>query len=473
MTKFLFSLDNPDYLLPHKIGILALARVLRYCDRHRHDLLVAHQITYSITARELLLCWECEDSVAFSILKNNAYYLQDGLINSPCLEMAEEETFTFSQGLLNSFLQHNTHKKLSQEKKEFSFVVESEKSVLNFSVKAVSSCYYTGGIPQLFTKKRNFVSDAQVKSNIFPGMVLDENNPEKNLESIDKFLLLFFLPIEAPVVTLPPDSLGGRKGLILIEPYDLTMQVDIKVPRSFLSLTHSSPGAALLFYCSQSHYLKHIEQLDTEVYVLGSQKWNPKQKFIKKQVVRGPITNESLGLFTTFFQQLPNSIRVVKKETTKESEDKEKVFINSSHLLGTIADNLIKNNSWYDNLGTFFLSKQYYEKHTLSMFVDKYGDVTYQQIIGLGKIAWENYLDRKNIKAQSIYYRSLRTKVCYLLKSPTNEVTFNRNLLKLFPFYFDSFHQTQLDWKIIRDYILQAIFLYNSSTSTETNDEFN
>ena len=471
MTKFLFSLDNPDYLLPHKIGILALARVLRYCDRH--NLLVAHQITYFITPRELLLSWECKDSVAFSVLKNNAYYLQDGLINSPCLEMSEEEMFTFSQGLLTSFLQHNMHKKLSQEKKEFSFVVGSEESTLNFSVKAVSSCFYTGKIPQLFTNKEIFANEVQVKSNIFPGMVLDENNPKKNLESIDKFLLLFFLPIEAPVVTLPPDSLGGRKGLILIEPYDLTRQVEIKAPRSFLSLTHSSPGAALFFFCSQSHYLKHIEQLDAEVYVLGSQKWNPKQKFIKKQVVRGTVTNKSLNLFTTFSQQLPNSIRLVKKETTKENGDKEKVFINSSALLGTIADNLIKNNPWHDNLGTFFLSKQYYEKQTLSVFVDKYGDAVYQQVMSIGKMAWKNYLAQKNIKAQNLYYRSLRTKTCYLLKSPTNEATFKRNLLKLFPVYFDSFCQTQLDWRVIRDYILQAIFLYNSPTSTEINDEFN
>lgn len=468
MNNFIFLLDNPDYLLPHKIGILGLARVLSYGDRL--NLLAPNQITYSIHPRHINLSYECNDTIAFEVLKNIAYSIQDGLIDSPCLEMNEEERFVFTQGLLYSFLQHNTHKKFTGEKQEFSFTIGDD-IPFHTTTRVVSDCYYTSVIPGLFTQKKDFAPKVQIKSNNFPGMILDEHNPEKNLESIDKFLLLFFLPLEALIVSLSNDSLGARKGLVLIEPYDLIKQLETKVPRNLLFSFYSSFGDALLSFACQPHYKEHIDRLEKEIYVLGTQKWNSKQKFIKKKVVRPMTNNKTRELFKAFSLSIPNTARVVNTDSSVKVSEKEKTFISSSHLLGFIADNLISNNDWHYNLGQFLLTKQYYEKQTLKSFIQEHGDNHYKKVLFLSEAAWKAYVKSKKIKKATPNYRSLRVKTCYLLQSPTNEFSFKRNLSKLFPEKIDLFFATEHDWKIIRDCLLQSIFLYNFPNSIENNNE--
>ena len=471
MSNFTFSLDNPGYLLPHKIGILGLARVLSYGDRL--NLLAPNQITYSIDSREITLSYECSDIIAFSVLSKLAYSIQDGLIDSPCLEVTDEERFVFSQGLLFSFLQHNMHKKFTGEKKKLTFAVGDENIPFHVTIKTLSDCYYTSVIPKLFTKKGNYAHEILIKSNNFPGMILDENNPEKNLESIDKFLLLFFLPLEAPIVSLSGDSLGARKGLILIEPYDLTKQLDIRVPRNLLFSSYSSAGNALLSFICQEHYKEYVDQLEKEIYILGAQKWNLKQKFNKKKVVRARTTNDELEIFKVCSGHLPNTIKVIPSDSTQDVSQAEKTFINSSNLLGFIADNLLNNNLWYYNLGQFLLAKQYYEKQTLKLLIEKYGDNHYREILFISQTAWSLYVETKGIKRATPYYRSLRTKTCYLLNSPTNESSFTRNLSKFFPKEIDLVYSKERDWKIIRDCFLQSIFLYNFPTPTENKNESN
>jgi hypothetical protein len=471
LNNFTFSLDNPDHLLPHKIGILGLARVLSYGDRL--NLLAPNQITYSIDSREISLSYECSDIIAFSVLSKLAYSIQDGLIDSPCLEMTNEEKFVFSQGLLFSFLQHNMHKKFTGEKKEFTFAVGEDSIPFHVTTKALSDCYYTSVIPKLFTKKGNYAHEILIKSNNFPGMILDENNPEKNLESIDRFLLLFFLPLEAPIVSLSGDSLGARKGLVLIEPYDLIKQLDIKVPRNLLFSSYSSAGNALLSFICQKHYKEYVDQLEKEIYVLGAQKWNLKQKFIKKKVVRARTTNDELEIFKVCSGHLPNTIKVIPSDSIENVSQTEKAFINSSNLLGFIADNLLNNNLWHYNLGQFLLAKTYYEKQTLKLLIEKCGDNYYKEILHISQTAWSLYVAKKGIKKATPYYRSLRTKTCYLLQSPKNESSFTRNLSKLFPKELDLFYSKERDWKIIRDCFLQSIFLYNFPTPTENKNESN
>jgi hypothetical protein len=472
MSNFIFSLDNLEYLLPHKIGMLGLARVLSYCDRL--NLLTANQITYSINPREITLSYLCSDTIAFSILRNAAYCIQDGLIDSPCLEMTNEEKFVFSQGLLFSFLQHNMHKKFTGEKKELTFAIGDENIPFRTTTKVLSECYYTSTIPKLFTQKGDYASSVQIKSNNFPGMILDENAPEKNIESIDKFLLLFFLPLDAPIVSLSGDSLGARKGLVLIEPYDLTMQIKDKVPRNLLFSFYSSDGDALFSFICQENYKEYADRIEKEIYVLGTQKWNSKQKFIKKKVSRARTTTESLEIFKLCSSYLANTTRAIPIDSTKDVPEKEKTVINSSRLLGFIADNLLKNNPWYHNLGVqFLLTKQYYEKQTLNLLIEKCEDIHYQEIMLIGQTVWNSYVENKNIKKSTPYYRSLRTKTCYLLNSPTNESSFKRNFLKLFPKKLDLFYSKESDWRLIKDYMLQSIFLYNFPVQIENQNESN
>jgi hypothetical protein len=469
MSNFTFSLDNPDYLLPHKIGILGLARVLSYCDRL--NLLTPNQITYSINPREISLSYECTDTIAFNVLRKVAYSIKDGLIDSPCLEMTDEERFVFSQGLLSSFLQHNMHKKFTGELKEFNFVIGDDKIPFISKARALSDYYYMSAIPQLFTKKGDFATKVQIKSHNFPGMILDETKPEKNLESIDKFLLLFFLPLETPIISLSADLLGQRKGLVLIEPYDLAKQLNIKVPRNLLCAFYSSACDALLSFVCQQHYREYAENLDKEIYVLGSQKWNSKQKFIKKKVVRARINNKVLELFDIFSSHLPNTPKAIQTESNTDGTGIEKTFISSSRLLGFVADNLTSNTYWFYNLGHFLLTKKYYEKHTLNFLIDTYGDSSHKEMLSIGQTAWSLYVNSKGMKTATPSYRSLREKACYLLQSPTSKPSFTRNLSKLFPKELDLFYSKETDWRIIRDCILQSIFLYNFPTSTEITNE--
>jgi hypothetical protein len=469
MTEFIFSLDNPAYSLPHKIGILGLARVLDYCDRH--NLLSKDNVTYSINPRHIAISWNIKDSDVFEVLRTNAYAIREGLIDSPCLEINNEERLVFTQGLLSSYLQHNMHRRFTGEKKEFSFLIDNEKPAFNATVALLSNCYYTSIIPKLFTNQGSFAKQVLIKSNNFPGMTLDENSPAKNLEPIDRFLLLFFLPLETPVVSLAPDLLGQRKGLILIEPYNLIEQIKIKVPRKLICSYYSSGGDALFSFVAQPHYTEHIEAIETEAYILGAQKWNPKQKFIKKRVLRPKISSETLTLFKTFSDYLPTAIYSQQKEDTATDSPPAKTFISPSHLLGFIADNLILGQEWVHGLGQFLLTKQYYEKQTLINLIEENSSALHKKMLLHGNSIWREYFEKKRITTYTVYYRSIRKKVSYLLASPTNEAAFIRNFSKLFPREIDFFYSRESGWKLIRDCIVQSIFLYNFPTSKQTNDE--
>jgi hypothetical protein len=101
VTKFIFSLDDPTYLLPHKVGILGLAKVLDYCDRS--NLLTPLDIRFSIEPRTLTLNWQCSDIKAFSVLKKEAYQITDGIIDSPSLELSDEERYFLAKGCYHLF----------------------------------------------------------------------------------------------------------------------------------------------------------------------------------------------------------------------------------------------------------------------------------------------------------------------------------------------------------------------------------
>ena len=200
MTQFNFSLDDPSYLLPHKIGILGLTKVLAYCDRL--NLLQPSDISFSVHPRKLAVNWQCPDNVAFSILRNAAYQINNGLIDSPALELSDEERYFFSQGLLTTFFQHNTHRKFTGEPRELSFLVEDDKPPITPVIRPITECCYTQDIPKLFSKNGAFSPYITIKSHNFPGMIENEINPKKNLESIDKFILVFFVPIVGPIVSI-------------------------------------------------------------------------------------------------------------------------------------------------------------------------------------------------------------------------------------------------------------------------------
>ena len=472
MTKFTFSLDNPTYLLPHKVGILGLAKVLDYCDRMNE--LIPFDIDFGINQRDLTISWQCHDIEAFSILINAAYQIKDGMIDSPAMELSEEERYFFSQGLLSSFFQHNMHRKFTGENKELSFLIDKEKPPLTPSIRLVSECCYTTNIPKLFSKNGAFMPEMFIKSHNFPGMIEDETNPKKNLEPVEKFLLLLFLPLVAPVVSLSHDSLGARKGLILIEPHDLIAQSKDKIPRGFKHSIYSSSGDALL--SSLANSTGNIHELDKELYVLGTQQWNAKQRFIKKKVVRPKITDESLYLFRSFAELLPNQLNLSQKEIKKDNGDSvQKAFISTSSLLGFVSDNLVDGKPWHNDLGQYLLPKPYYERDTLLSMTQEYGSSDYKELMNFGRSLWEGYIKSKGVTAYSPYYKSLRTRAIYLLQSAKNKDAFLRNFSSLFPDGIDQLLSLETGWETIRDEILQSIFLYNlpklDKTETGSNDK--
>jgi len=462
MTEFTFSLDDPTYLLPYKVGLLGFAKVLDYCDRMNK--LTPFDINFSIKPRELTVSWQCWDIEAFSVFQGAAYQIKDGLINSPALELSEEERYFFSQGLLSSFFQHNMHRKFTGENKELSFLIKEDKPPLTSSIRVVSDCCYTRNIPKLFSRNGAFLPEVLIKSHNFPGMIEDEANPQKNLEPVEKFLLLFFLPLVAPVVTLSSDLLGARKGLILIQPHNLAIQCKSRISRGFMTSIYSSHGDAI--FSALAQYQVDIHSLDKEIYVLGTQRWNAKQKFIKKKVVRLHVSEESLELFKTFARLLPSQVNVSKKD---KEDSEQKAFIGTSVLLGFIADNLVEGKPWHHNLGKFLFAKPCYEKETLRLMTQEYGSKQYKETLDFGRSLWKAYIKSKGVKSYTPHYHSLKTRIAYSLSSVKNKDAFLRNFSVLFPSEMNHLLSLEKDWELIRDEILQAIFLYNLPKSTKPN----
>lgn len=367
MSQFNLSLFDPNTLLPHRAGIAGLALTLSGLDKNNAP------VQWEISKDAVSLNWNFSDKEAIEWLMEKAYEIQDGLLITPSLNLSPQGRYTFSQGILSTFLQYSRGGKEFDKTRARERNFEIDDAQITVSASELAWSYYTGGIKKptkkelknspnsvskktppgfldAFDKKGKFKHKVELCGRHLPGLIEDFTNGYYS-QSPELFFALLFLPLACNYYRLPPQKLIGkyRYALVIPEVNNLVAWVErrrLLSSRSYKDFCSPSAGEAglrLLFEEWLTGDLQQHQVRYCEVYQLGEQPWDGSQSGLKQAVYRVHASDTVLEIYQSAVSIFPAKV------LTKE----DKSWLSLSKVLPWIADNLISSRAWYSGFYEF------------------------------------------------------------------------------------------------------------------------
>ncbi|WP_198806975.1 type I-MYXAN CRISPR-associated Cas8a1/Cmx1 [Leptolyngbya sp. BL0902] len=470
MTELTLSIFDPNTLLPHRAGIAGLGLALSAIDSTDAPL------QWEVTEDVVTLSWEGKDIDAIQWLLAQTYRSDEGYLEAPALNLDEQGRYIFSEGVMNSFLQHSKQRSREKQAVPLNFTVDDDQPEIRIDYRPVVDCYYTRGIQDAFNSKGMFKKEIPLKGHHLPGLVECFVNGAY-VESPTGFLALLFLPLACGYYQLT----GYRSALVIPEIRNINEWVKLrrKMPgRTYKSFRSSSAGESALNFLLREKLAddSSLFRIDyCEVYRLGSQPWDGNQSYLKQAVHRVQINDQILGLYEVASRLLPPRVQLKK--------DGNGTWLAESKVLAWISDNLIVNKSWYDGFFEFRKANSIFpdDRRGLVVMTEHLSadeKVLFEAVQG----AFSTYLREQILQAQKqgrpLDYGQVTDKVIYRLQRPGTQQQFTTALVKFLSDFrsgaalgnglqiFARLNQPG-NWKTARDLALLAIATYQSKTKEE------
>ena len=484
MSQYKLSLLEPNTLLPHRSGVAALALVLDFLNPR--DIPAALKFTWKITEDEVLLNWGCTDKEAIDWLVKQSYKIVDGFLVCPALHLSEvQNKYTFSQGILSTFLQHSKQRSFEKGITPLAIPVEENKSEIILTYRKIIDCYYLRELKGVFSSKGKFKSQIPLKGHHFPGLVECFINGEYK-ESPEGFLALLFLPIACNYYLLK----SGRYALIIPEVFNLLSWVKAHKQlggsnyQNFRSPNASEAGLKLLLDKSLNSNLDFHQVNCCEVYQLGKQPWDRNQSGLKQAVYRIQASKEILQTYQTAKRLFSPKWR------EKESGES---WLAMSDTLAWIAENLVAEREWYTGFFEFRKTNILYERKGIIDMTDEHLKPHEQVLLDAVKGSYARYLRgqfkfrKDKLNKQSLtqaevidVLESSANKVIYRLQRPATQQEFATALVDFLSksisaagkgnaaIIYNWIHGKE--WRKARDLAMLAIATYQGKGNGETDD---
>ena len=211
MKEFTLSIFDPNTLLPHRSGIAGLALALSVIDPKDAPL------TWEVTEDAVKLAWEGNDREVIKWLLDQTYQVtKDGYLDVPALNLDSQGHYTFTEGVLSTFLQHSKQRSRDSVGVAKAFSIDDGQPEIKVEFRPLLSCYYTGDLKEAFNSKGLFKSEISLKGHHLPGLVECFVNGAYQ-ESPDGFMALLFLPLACGYYRLP----GFRMAVVIPEVMNL------------------------------------------------------------------------------------------------------------------------------------------------------------------------------------------------------------------------------------------------------------
>jgi CRISPR-associated protein Cas8a1/Csx13 len=428
LSAFELSLFEPNTLLPHRAGIAGLALALSALDPNDAP------ISWEVTEDAVKLQWECTDKEAISWLIQQTYKIEDGLLISPILNLSPQGRYTFSQGVLSTFLQHSKQKgfledltKPKQGKKKFyrntsiSFSIESDKPEISQSYTLLDWCYYSDQkkIGEAFDKKGQFLPKIDVKGHHLPGLIGCYVNGEYQ-ESPIGFIPLLFLPIACYYYLLN----DRRYALVIPEVPNLLAwaqrrrRLSSRSYKDFRALSAGEAGLRLLLEEWTSESLKPQKVDYCEVYQLGKQPWDGQQSGLKQAVYCIRASDEALAIYQIAIALFPTKVRLT---------DKGESWLALSKVLPWIAENLVIGKPWFEKFYEFRKANDIYERKglvTMSEHLQSHELTLFDAVQGAFSIYLFGQIKQAEKQSRKLDYGQVTDKVIYRLQRPSTKQEF-------------------------------------------------
>jgi len=473
MLQFTLSIFDPNLLLPHRAGIAALALVLSHLESQRE----LAPLSWQVSDDSVMLEWEGCDREVVKWLLDLTYQITDkGYLSIPALNLDEQGQYTFTQGVLSTFLQHQQQRKLSEQSITRSFLIDPDQPEIQIDVRPLLTCYYTGDLKDAFNSKGAFKKEISLKGHHLPGLVECFVNGAYQ-ESPEGFLALLFLPLACGYYKLSPQSVGGklagRSAVVIPNISNLTHWVNSRraMPgRSYRDFRSSGAGESALHFLLQEKVIEESQQFRVdycEVYQLGKQVWDGNQAYLKQAVYRVQVNDQILSLYEAARQIFPARV----KQT-----DKGETWLAISKVLPWICDNLVVGKPWYGGFFEFLKRNDVYERKGLVKMTE-YLNQDEQILFDVVQGAFSKYLAGQIKQSQKqgrpLDYGQVTDKVIYRMQRPSTQQEFATALvdfLSQFRSKQGRSHGAQIyhwihresNWRQARDLVLLAIATYTS-----------
>ncbi|HIK54886.1 MAG TPA: type I-MYXAN CRISPR-associated Cas8a1/Cmx1 [Synechococcales cyanobacterium M55_K2018_004] len=473
MSKFTLSIFDPNFLLPHRAGVAGLALALSELES-QHD---QAPLKWKITNEAVELQWERSDQAVVKWLLDQTYRINSqGYLEVPALKLDEQGQYTFTQGVLSTFLQHSQQRKLDSASVTRTFLIDPDQPEIQIDVKPLLSCYYTSEMKDAFNNKGAFKKEIALKGNHLPGLVeCFVNGPYQ--ESPEGFLALLFLPLACGYYKLPPQTVGGklsgRSALVIPDVQNLTHWVNSRraMPgRTYRDFRSSGAGESALHFLLQEKVVEEAQQFRVnycEVYQLGKQVWDAQQSYLKQAVYRVQVTDEVLHLYEVARQVFPALVRQTENGET---------WLAVSKTLPWICDNLIAGKPWYAGFFEFRKRNGVYERKglvTMTEYLDSKEQVLFDVVQGAFSKYLYGQIQQAKKQERSLDYGQVTDKVIYRFQRPSTQQEFATALVDFLsqfrskaardkgPQIFHWVHREE-NWRRARDLVLLAIATYTS-----------
>ncbi len=139
MSEFILSIFDPNTLLPHRAGIAGLALALSVMPREDAPL------TWEVTDEAVKLAWDgVSDREAVTWLVQQTYQVtDDGYLDVPALKLDNQGHYTFTEGVLSTFLQHSKQRSRNSHAVAKTFQIDEGQPEIRVEFRPLLSCYYT------------------------------------------------------------------------------------------------------------------------------------------------------------------------------------------------------------------------------------------------------------------------------------------------------------------------------------------
>jgi CRISPR-associated protein Cas8a1/Csx13 len=461
LSEFSLSIFDPNTLLPHRAGIAGLALALSVLDPKNAPL------SWEVTEDSVKLSWEGSDREVIKWLLDSTYQVTEGYLDVPALNLDDQGGYTFTEGVLSTFLQHSKQRARDSTGVAKTFTIEEGQPEIKVEFRPLLSCYYTGDLKEAFNSKEMFKPEISLKGHHLPGLVECFVNGAYQ-ESPEGFIALLFLPLACGYYRLP----NLRSAVVIPEVTNLKQWVNRRQEfsgRNYRNFRSSSAGESALHFLLQEKLLEDakLERVNyCEVYQLGKQTWDANQSFLKQAVYRVEVKDRDLELYDAAVQLFPAKV----KQT-----DKGETWLAISKILPWICDNLVLGKAWYAGFFEFQKRNDIYERKGLVKMTNA---LTKKEIVLFETIqgAFSAYLRGQILQAQKqgrpFDYGPETDKVIYRLKRPSTQQEFATALVDfLSQFRSKASRGVGLEiyqwlhgdnWRQARDLTLLAIATYTS-----------
>lgn len=499
MQQLTFHLADPSYTFLHRAGIAGLWMTLKQLERDKVE--YENGMSWDLSnTRQVILSWNGQDQTALDWLLNQAFQLDRGVIALRGIDaktMRRDAQISIHQGILSTFLQHNsTHKSLGMKSESLQFGGEDAPEI-PVSYKILQRYVYQDFANALCDKQGDLLQKPiSVAGWLNPGAAVRHVafSADTSFEELpESTLVLLFAPVACYYYRLQSRLRQQRAQYVLVIPEISDLQ-DYVVYRQNPNLRYyadyadfcacglGDAGLRFLTYGNMAQQARKSRVSRCQVITLGTVAWSSQQRTRTDSCIV-EADAETCREYEICSDHLPD----------RPILQKDGAFISTSFARELITENLARGLPWHDGFAdkvnsNDLFQRLVYERGGLYNVIQKIWDnedlerlfvqvcheairYTYGQISQQAKARGEiaNF-DRKTVQIRTSLSRcktsqSFREFMTDFWARAGKLPTLQQHWADLMQFVM-----REKQWKKARDLALLALASYSAKEKPETDD---